>query len=63
MNGTAAHSERTPFPRCYWVVPGKPIAGCYPGSDDEDQAKVKLRGLLDAGIRHVTNLTESNEVN
>jgi len=49
-----------PFPRCYWVAPGL-MAGCYPGANNEDQSKVKLQGLLDAGIRHVINLMEPNE--
>lgn len=51
-----------PFPRCYWVVPGL-MAGCYPGADDEEMARKKLQGLLDAGIRHLINLMEPNEAN
>jgi len=52
-----------PFPRCYWVVPGKFMAGCYPGSEDVQEAERKLRGLLEHGIRHVINLMEPNEFN
>jgi protein tyrosine phosphatase len=51
------------FPRCYWVVPGKLLAGCYPGSEELQEAERKLRGLLEHGIRHVINLMEPNEVN
>jgi hypothetical protein len=25
---------KVPFNRSYWVVPGKLLAGCYPGSED-----------------------------
>ena len=51
-----------PFPRSYWVAPGV-MAGYYPGASDEEQAKVKLQGLLDADIRHIINLMEPNEAN
>ena len=50
-----------PFNRSYWVVPGKFLAGCYPGSKNEDQAHHKLRALLDHGIRHVISLVEPDE--
>jgi protein tyrosine/serine phosphatase len=50
-----------PFDRSYWVVPGKLMAGCYPGSPDPNEAKLKLTGLVKAGIRHVINLMEPNE--
>ena len=52
-----------PFPRCYWVVPGKFMAGCYPSSEDVQEADRKLIGLLEHGIRHVINLMEPNEFN
>jgi len=52
-----------PFPRCYWVVPGEFMAGCYPGSEDVHEAERKLRGLLEHGIRHVINLMEPSELN
>lgn len=50
-----------PFERCYWVVPGWLLAGCYPGELDPEAARVKLAGLLDAGIRHLIDLTEAGE--
>jgi hypothetical protein len=51
-----------PFPRTYWVAPGL-MAGCYPGAEDEGQAEIKLKGLLDAGIRHVISLMVPDETN
>ena len=54
-------THSVPFPRSYWVVPGKLLAGYYPGSKDKDEAHLKLRGLLDHGIRYVINLMEPDE--
>jgi hypothetical protein len=56
-------NKKVPFPRCYWVVPGKFMAGCYPGSEDVHEAERKLRGLLEHGILHVINLMEPSEFN
>jgi len=52
-----------PFPRSYWVVPGKFLAGYYPGSRDSVTARAKLKNLLERGIRHIVNLMERNEDN
>ena len=52
-----------PFDRAYWVIPGKLAAGCYPGSIDPVEAERQLRGIVKAGIRHVIDLTEEDEVN
>ena len=62
-----AHSvagiHRTPFSRSYWVVPGKLLAGCYPGSENLDDARARMKGLLDHGIRHFIDLMEPGEFN
>jgi protein tyrosine phosphatase len=50
-----------PFPRSYWVIPGKLLAGYYPGSKDPKEATDKLTALINAGIRHVINLMEPDE--
>ena len=55
--------DSVPFPRSYWVIPGKLLAGSYPGSEDRYEAHQKLKGLLDQGIRHVINLMEPDEFN
>ena len=52
-----------PFPRSYWVVPGKFLAGYYPGSRDSVTARAKLKNLLEHGIRHFINLMERDEDN
>jgi protein tyrosine phosphatase len=50
-----------PFPRSYWVIPGKLLAGFYPGSKDLKEATSKLTALINAGIQHVINLMEPDE--
>ena len=50
-----------PFNRSYWVVPGKLMAGCYPGSEVNEEAQQKLKGLLEHGIQHIINLMEPDE--
>ena len=50
-----------PFNRSYWVVPGKLLAGCYPGSEDPIVEETNLKGLIHAGIRHVISLMEPEE--
>lgn len=50
-----------PFPRSYWVVPGKLLAGFYPGAKDSKEATAKLTALINAGIRHIINLMEPDE--
>ncbi len=50
-----------PFDRSYWVVPGRLLAGSYPGSKSSSATVAKLQGLVDCGIRHVINLMEAGE--
>jgi protein tyrosine/serine phosphatase len=52
-----------PFRNSYWVIPGKFLAGFYPGSEDKEESQQKLRGLLEHGIRHLINLMEPHEIN
>ncbi len=54
---------KTPFNRSYWVVPGKLLAGCYPGSEDPIEEKRNLKGLIQEEIRHVISLMEPKEYN
>ena len=50
-----------PFDRSYWVVPGRLLAGYYPGDRQEEVMTLKLQGLLDCGIRCIINLMEPDE--
>ena len=56
-------NQSVPFARSYWVVPGKLLAGYYPGDLNPSKMEKKLKGLLQAGIRYVINLMEENEHN
>jgi hypothetical protein len=50
-----------PFPHSYWVIPGKLLAGYYPGAKNSKEASTKLTALINAGIRHVITLMEPDE--
>src|SRR5512136_2408297 len=54
--------HKIPFPRSYWVIPKKFLAGDYPGDRQKKAMEQKMRGLLDCGIRCVINLMEIYEV-
>ena len=47
-----------PDPNTYWVVPGKLLAGEYPGARDPEEACSRLRKFLAAEVRHFIDLTE-----
>ena len=55
-------NPKVPFPRSYWVVPGKFLAGEYPGSKIEAELRKKIRSLADAGIRCIINLMAPDEI-
>ena len=49
-------------PDCYWVEPGRLVAGEYPADWSERGTRRKLRALLEAGIRTFIDLTEDGEL-
>ena len=51
-----------PFDRTYWVIPGKFLAGPYPGSHDPGEALLRLRALVQCGIRRIINLMDADEI-
>ena len=52
-----------PFPESYWVVPGKLLAGSYPGDIDPVMQEERLKGLIAAGVTLVVDLMEKFESN
>lgn len=50
-----------PIQKSYWVLPGKLMAGEYPGAWDESAARARLRWLLWNGIDFFFDLTEERE--
>ncbi|WP_299028004.1 hypothetical protein [uncultured Thermanaerothrix sp.] len=49
------------LPDSYWVVPGKLLAGEYPGGHDPEHTRQRLRALLDLGVRVFIDLTWEGE--
>jgi len=50
-----------PHRNCYWVEPGRLLAGEYPGALDSAAARERLRGYLDAGITFFLDLTDARD--
>lgn len=46
----------------YWVVPGRLMAGAYPGSLDGRESVAALSSLVRKGVRAFVDLTEEQEV-
>lgn len=51
-----------PHDNCYWVVPGRLMAGEYPGDRDDAIARRRLTAIAAAGVRHFVDLTEAHEL-
>ena len=51
----------TPIDDSYWLVPGRLLAGEYPGARTKDEARRKLRSFLNAGVNFFLDLTEEDE--
>lgn len=54
-------SPARPDPCSYWVIPGKLLAGTFPGAFDIELARERLDGFVDAGISYFIDLTRRNE--
>lgn len=50
-----------PIKHCYWVIPGKILAGEYPRNLAHDSSLLKIRQLTDAGVSVFIDLTEEDE--
>ena len=51
-----------PLPNTYWVIPGRLLAGEYPGAADETEARRRLARLHQAGVDSFIDLTEDGEL-
>jgi protein-tyrosine phosphatase len=51
----------TPINDSYWLVPGRLLAGEYPGAKTKDEARRKLQSFLDAKVDFFLDLTEEEE--
>ena len=50
-----------PHSNCYWLVPGRLLAGEHPGAIPGLPVADRVDALLDAGIRQFIDLTEEHE--
>jgi len=51
-----------PHCNCYWLLPGRIVAGEYPRSLDEAGSRAKLRSILEVGVTQFIDLTEPHEL-
>lgn len=56
-----ARGTEPPTRRCYWVVPGKLLAGAYPESPVPSERGERVEALVRAGIRTFVSLMEERE--
>jgi ADP-ribosyl-[dinitrogen reductase] hydrolase len=50
-----------PLPNSYWLLPGRLLAGEYPGGLTSEQTQARLARLLEAGINSFLDLTQPGE--
>ena len=50
------------MPNTYWVVPGRILAGEYPGGADPAETRLRLDKLREAGVDRCIDLTEEGEL-
>ncbi|MCB0062421.1 MAG: dual specificity protein phosphatase family protein [Caldilineaceae bacterium] len=50
-------SLHRPHENCYWILPGRLMAGEYPGAYHAAVARARLQAHLDAGITYFLDLT------
>ncbi len=53
--------ENRPLLESYWVLPGRLLAGEYPGEQEEELNRKRLDALLEAGFDLFIDLTGPNE--
>jgi len=62
--GPQAQPGQPPRPHgnCYWLQPGRLLAGEYPGNKDPNVARPRLGAHLDCGLTYFLDLTEDGEL-
>jgi hypothetical protein len=50
-----------PHANCYWVIPGRLLAGEHPGAIFASAGVARVDALLDSGVRHLIDLTAEHE--
>lgn len=64
MTSTKTSSETPPLPyqNSYWVLPGRFLAGEYPGFFNEERTVQRIDRLIEAGLNWFIDLTAPNEL-
>ena len=57
MSSSPTDQNAFPFADSYWVVPGKLMAGEYPGSWRAEVSQKRVQGLIKSGVTLVIDLT------
>lgn len=55
-------ANQRPIPESYWVIPGRLLAGEYPGHYQEELTRKRLDALLEAGFDTFIDLTQPGEI-
>jgi len=58
---TPGDSVARPHANCYWVIPGRLLAGEHPGAMVAAEGIARVDALLDAGVRRFIDLTAEHE--
>jgi hypothetical protein len=53
---------RLPIPESYWVIPGRFLAGEYPGGFNRELVRQRMDACLEAGLNTFINLTGPDEL-
>lgn len=61
MNTTNPTWEHDDLVHAWWVIPGRLLAGEYPGAKEPEKTARKLKTLRDAGVDSFVDLTEAGE--
>jgi len=62
VNLLPAEPIPTPFPECYWVLPGRFLAGEFPGARRPGNPSPRITALLETGITRFIDLTREGEL-
>jgi ADP-ribosyl-[dinitrogen reductase] hydrolase len=60
--GAPTTANPTPLRNCYWVLPGKVLAGEHPLGSNPQATRERLQRLMDAGVECFIDLTEPGEL-
>lgn len=53
---------KLPIPESYWVIPGRFLAGEYPGGFNRERVRQRMDAFLDAKLDTFINLTKPDEL-